>query len=346
MDAVIKDIDANDLTLTVESNDVSAFLGIQFTRSGRMIELTQYGLIDRVIKVTGMENGNPSHIPANPETLGSDKDGEVFAEPWSYASVVGMLLYLASNSRPDIAFAVHQCARFTHAPKASHGVAVKKIIRYLIKTKERGLRMRPTGTMKMDCFVDADFAGLWGNEDLNDPIVSKSRTGYIITLSGCPLLWSSKLQTETALSTMMSEYIALSQAMRDLLPLKNLVKSVSRAVAKNKEVQATAMSEVFEDNNGALTLATAPKLTPQSKFFAVMYHFFREQVGKTLDIKKIDTKEQLADIMTKGLARETFEYLRDKLMGWTIEDHISSERECRNHMLSTPESTHGIGSEP
>ena len=323
MDAVIENIDKNDLTLTVESQDVSAFLGIQFSRYGKMIELTQFGLIDRVIKATGMEKGNVSHVPARPEALGSDKNGEEFSEEWSYPSVIGMLLYLASNSRPDIAFAVHQCARFTHAPKACHGVAVKKIVRYLLKTREKGLRMRPTDELKLDCYVDADFAGLWGCEDPEDPIVSKSRTGYIFLLAGCPLLWSSKLQTETAMSTMMSEYIALSQAMRDLLPLKNLVKSVAKAVSGMKEVKATTMSEVFEDNNGALTLATAPRLTPQSKFFAVKYHFFREQVGKTIDIKKIETKEQLADIFTKGLSRESFEYLRDKLMGWTIEEPAS-----------------------
>ena len=103
MDAVIDAIDKNDLTLTVESRDVSAFLGIQFSRSGKMIELTQFGLIDRIIAATGMEKANPCRTPAKPQPLGSSKDGDPFNESWSYASVIGMLLYLASNSRPDIA---------------------------------------------------------------------------------------------------------------------------------------------------------------------------------------------------------------------------------------------------
>ena len=68
---------------------------------------------------------------------------------------------------------------------------------------------------------------------------------------------------------MMSEYIALSQAMRDLLPLKVLVKQVAKAVSGDTAVTVNTMSTVFEDNNGALTLATAPRMTPQSKFFAV-----------------------------------------------------------------------------
>jgi hypothetical protein len=69
--------------------------------------------------------------------------------------------------------------------------------------------------------------GLWGSEDPDDPIVTKSRTGFIITLAGCPLLWVSKLQTETSVRTMMAEYVALSTAMIDLLPLKRLVKVVA-----------------------------------------------------------------------------------------------------------------------
>ena len=105
-----------------------------------------------------------------------------------------MLLYLSSNSRPDIAFAVHQCARFTHSPKKSHGQAVKRIIRYLKATETKGLIMKPTKILTLDCYVDADFTGLYGQEDNQDPICVKSRTGYVLTLGNCPLMWVSKLQ--------------------------------------------------------------------------------------------------------------------------------------------------------
>jgi hypothetical protein len=145
-------------------------------------------------------------------------NGEPFDEDWEYARAVGMLLYLSSNSRPDIQFAVHQCARFTHFPKKSHGEAVKRICRYLAGTARKGVEFNPTKAMELDCYVDADFAGLWNHEDDQDPVCVKSRTGYVITLGGCPVLWVSKLQTEIALSTLESEYIALSQAIL-FLPL-------------------------------------------------------------------------------------------------------------------------------
>ena len=177
-----------------------------------------------------------------------------------------------------------------------------------------------------DCFVDADFCGLWGSESPDDPIVTKSRTGFILTLAGCPLTWVSKLQTETSVSTMMAEYVALSHAMREMLPLKRVVKEVAGILTDSKQVKVVAKSDVWEDNNGALTVATTPRITPQSKFFAVKYHFFKEHVktednpnGK-IDIQKIDTKNQLADIMTKGAVEAIYCPLRDKLMGWNLHD--------------------------
>lgn len=334
MDSIIRDINENSLTLTVESEDVSAFLGIQFTRDGSTIRLMQKGLMDRVFKTTAMEECNTARTPAEETPLGKDQDGEPFSEKWSYASVVGMLMYLSGNSRPDIAFAVHQCARFTHSPRQSHAKAIKRIVRYLQGTRNKGLILKPSKELKLDCYVDADFAGLWGVEDPQDPTCAKSRTGYILTLGNCPLIWVSKLQTEISLSTMESEYVSLSTAMRDVLPLRRVVSAVSRAImGEHVSVDCLAHSDVFEDNNGALTLATVPRMTPRSKHYATKYHFFRSHVQSgELKLNRIDTKEQLADIMTKGLPPITFEYLRDKLMGWrqaTIGES-SLERECRD----------------
>jgi hypothetical protein len=323
LDALIDEMKKR-MNLTVESNDVSNFLGIQFTRQGNTIELKQTGLIQKIIEATGMQEANGKSTPADPKTLGKDPDGKPFNEQWSYASVVGMLLYLSGNSRPDIAFAVNQAARFTHDPKDSHAIAVKRIVRYLIQTKDKGLIFKPSIDWKVDCYVDADFCGLWGSEDPNDPIVAKSRTGFIILLAGCPLLWKSSLQTETSVSTMMAEYVALSTAMRDMLPLKTLVKTIAKVVTGDDNVEITTKSDVFEDNNGALTVATLPRITPQSKFFAVKLHFFREHVkteanpNGEINIQKIETENQLADIMTKGLVEDKFRPLRDRLMGWDL----------------------------
>ena len=191
-------------------------------------------------------------------------------------------MYLASNSRPDIAFAVHQCARFTHCVRASHEKAILRICKYLKGTWENGLIMRPNRKLKVECFVDADFAGLYGAENPEDPISVKSRTGYLIKFSGCPLLWVSKLQTEIALSTLHSEYVALSQSLRDLLPTKELLKeTISKVGLKEDRLKFETKCTVFEDNAGALQVATSPRMTPTSKFIAVKYHWFWQHVDSS-----------------------------------------------------------------
>ena len=83
-------------------------------------------------------------------------------------------MYLTSNSRPDIQYAVHQCVRFTHNPRASHEQAVLRICHYLKGTKDKGLVFKPSAELTLDCYVDVDFAGLWKVEDNQDPVCVKS----------------------------------------------------------------------------------------------------------------------------------------------------------------------------
>ena len=140
-------------------------------------------MIEKVLKTTDCLKVNPKPTPTRVERpLGTDKKGPPSEGKWKYDSVIGMLMYLASNSKLDIAFAVHQCARFTHCTKRSHEQAVIQICRYLKGTINDGLIFKPTKDLRVDLFCDADFAGLWGAEDPQDPVCVKSRTRYISLL--------------------------------------------------------------------------------------------------------------------------------------------------------------------
>ena len=109
-----------------------------------------------------MTNCNPNWTPASKVALSSDKEGELWdLKDWNYASVVGMLLYISNNTRPDITFAVSQVARFTAQPKVSHAKAIKSIVRYLSGTKDKGVLVKPDGTFNLRCWADADFAGMF-----------------------------------------------------------------------------------------------------------------------------------------------------------------------------------------
>ena len=99
------------------------------------------------------------------------------------------MFYLESNTRPDISFDITHCARFTHNTKASHETAVNSICRYLQGTKDNGLVFNPSKKLVVDCYSGADFSGLWGHEDPQDPILARSRTGFVVKFANCPLLW-------------------------------------------------------------------------------------------------------------------------------------------------------------
>ena len=97
-----------------------------------------------------MTDCNGVSTPTGPTPVGSDVDGLPFSETWKYRTVIGMLMFLSANTRPDISFAVHQAARFSHSPKHSHGVAVKRILRYLKETSDKGMEMTPTEEHRVD----------------------------------------------------------------------------------------------------------------------------------------------------------------------------------------------------
>ena len=304
-----------------EEEDVFSFLGIEIRKSedGKKVEMLQKGLTEKVIKAVGLEDSNSKSTPAaSTVPIETDPDGAEMVESWAYPSIVGMLMYLASNSRPDIQFSTHQCARFTHCFKQSHANAIKRIVRYLLGTKDKGLLFDCTKELNLDCYVDADFAGLWRHEDDQDPVCVKSRTGFVITLGGFPVVWTSKLQELIALSTLEAEYIALSTSMRELIPLHRLVKEIERKIGKELEINVTFHSTVFEDNDGVLVLASSPRMSPRTKYIAVKYHWFREYIGenKYIVLKRIATDIQKADILTKGLKEVAFVRIRKLLCGW------------------------------
>jgi hypothetical protein len=124
-----------------------------------------------------MENTSSKTTPAATTPLGTDKFGGPFNEEWSYPAAVRILLYLSSHTRPDIQFAVHQVARFSYCPRKSHAQAV--ILQYLIGTRKHGTMFQPDLSKGLDCYVDADFAGLWSYEDEQDLVSVKSCTGAL-----------------------------------------------------------------------------------------------------------------------------------------------------------------------
>ena len=158
-----------------------------------------------------------------------------------------------------------------------------------------------------------------GHEHADDPHCVQSHTGYIITLSDCPILWSSKMQMSIASSTMESEYIAMSQACKDLFPIMDLIHDLTTTLDIPSFTSSNLHVMIHEDNVRALTLGQLEprRITPRSKHYALKYHWFREELKpRKITLIKIATEDQLGDIFTKGLSPVLFSRLRKKLMGW------------------------------
>ena len=137
-----------------------------------------------------------------------------------------MIMYLSSKYCPDIAFAVHQCSRFTHAPCQLHDKAVKRIFHCIKGIEDRVLIIQPYKNPQVDCYIDAYFSSTWDFKEDQNPIWVKSRTGFIIILMGYPINWVSNLKYQIALITIQVEYISLSQFMRELIGIREVIRDI------------------------------------------------------------------------------------------------------------------------
>ncbi|KAI2497837.1 hypothetical protein MHU86_16671 [Fragilaria crotonensis] len=309
------------LSITVEG-DLADFLGVSIDRrSDGTIHLSQPHLIDQILKDLRLQGANVksrSTPAASSKLLTRHSDSESFDNSFNYRSVIGKLNYLEKATRSDIAYAVHQCARFVSEPKREHGDAVRWLGRYLLGTRDKGTIMKPMSEKDLEVYVDASFCGDWDpKEAATDRDTARSRHGYFIKYANCPLLWKSQLQTEVALSSTESEYTGLSYALRDAIPIMELLKEMKTRGYPITTSQAKVHCRVFEDNSGALEMAKVHKYRPRTKHLNVKLHHFRDYVErKEISIHHIRTNDQPADFLTKPLNEETHCRHRKTVMGW------------------------------
>ena len=311
------------LKITVEEEDIQDFLGVNIDRNDEdgTITFSQPHLVDKVLQAVnlGKDGKNKDTPMATSRVLKRHSQSPEFDRSFDYRSVIGMLNYLDTGSRSDIAYATHQCARFSAAPKREHGLAVRWLCRYLRGTRDKGMIFKPDKSRGLEVFVDADFAGNWDrSEAMTDTDTARSRHGYIVKFLGCPIVWKSQLQTEIALSSTESEYTGLSYALREAIPIMELLKEMKRKGIKGLgDHKAKVHCKVFEDNSGALEMAKIHKYRPRTKHINVKLHHFRSYVTSgQISIHPIGSKENLSDYLTKPLPVSEIAYLRKKVMGW------------------------------
>jgi hypothetical protein len=214
------------------------------------------------------------------------------ADPTYYKELMGSLNHLAIFTRPDISLAVSKLSQFNQDPSVTHLNAARRILKYAVSTKNFTIKYggspgRSPGAIQISGYADAD----WGS-DLTE---RKSTTGYIFMMNGGPVSWTSKKQTTVALSTMEAEYMALSDAARELRAHLTFFMSIGINIAP---------PVLFTDNEAAESIVKHEPDYQRSKHIDIRYHFVRDHYENgTFEVEHISTDGQLADILTKPLPR-------------------------------------------
>jgi hypothetical protein len=321
LDAILHKMEGVGLKLTHEEG-VEDFLGVKIDRKeDGSIHLTQPQLIDSILQDLRLSDADtttkttPSAITT---ILGRHLEADPFDQHFHYRSVIGKLNYLEKSTRPDLAYAAHQCARFSQDPRVPHGKAVKWIGRYLKATRDKGIILRPDVTRGFEVYADADFAGNFiKSEAPTDPDTARSRTGFVVFYAGCPIYWQSKLQTEVALSTTEAEIISLSMALKTTIPLMEITKEMRRYGFQVLSTIPTVHCKLFEDNSGAIELATNKKVRPRTRYMNVKWFHFRHYCDSgEISILPCSSERMTADYLTKPLDAASFNRHRKTVNGW------------------------------
>ena len=291
IDSLIAEFDITDL------GDLHYFLGIQISHITNGLILSQSKYITDLLCKTDMIDAKASLTPCLPYQRLSKDDGVSFDNPTLYRSIVGALQYL-TFTRPDISFAVHQVCQFMQKPMVSHFIAIKLILRYLKGTLDYGMRYTSC-SLDLTAYSDADWAG--------DPNDRRSTTGSIIFLGSNPISWSSKKQQTVSRSSTEAEYRALSSTAAEIDWLKQLLGFLC--------VDFVQPPLLLCDNLSAVALSFNPVQHQRTKHIEIDVHFVRERVAKNqLLVQFVSSKEQFADIFTKGLGTVLFQFHCNNLM--------------------------------
>ena len=283
---------------TTDLGPCTYYLGMRMERNRAMgiIKISQPGHIENVLNAHQMTAAKSQSSPMEPNantTLiaapnGFQTDPE---DVTAFKSGLGLLMYLMVRTRPDIAFALCKLSTFSNNPTDTHWQALKRVIRYLAGTRNRGITYGGVSNTTLTGYTDADWAG--------DHDSARSTSGYVFTLNGGAISWKSSKQKSIAKSTCEAEYMGQSEAAQEAVWARSMLSELGE--------QMTDPIPVFGDNQGAIALAKNPIDHKRTRHINVSYHFVRELIANgILTLTYLPTNEMVADGLTKALTPAKF----------------------------------------
>lgn len=262
-------------------------LGLHITYTSDGINVSQEQYIDKVLKKFGMESSRPVSTPLDKgNKLRKGSEADRIDDPAYYQAIIGSLMYAVTGTRPDLAHTISCLSQFNSCPTAEHLAAAKHTLRYVNKTKSWSLFYPAKQPLKLEGFTDADYASCLDTR--------RSFSGYVFRLGRSVISWKSRKQDSVSVSTVESEYVALSLATRQ-------IQWFQKAFC---DFKLRVPCAIFCDNTGTISLSQNDQLNDRTKHIDVHYHKAREELARgTFYLFHVPTSDNLADICTKTLPK-------------------------------------------
>jgi len=254
-----------------------------------------------------MEHTHDVSTPIDPNVkmdLAEDRGEKELEDITDYQAVVGSLMYAALATRPDISYAVAALSCYNSQPFTSHMTTAKRVLQYLKSTADFRLQFNGNGIG-----IDNSLVGYSDSDWANDSTNHKSQGGHVILASNGAISWQSRKQSLIAMSTLEAEFIACSEASRDAKWLLQMQKDSHKKDSPPLPINC--------DNQGALTLITTGIIKARTKHIDVCYHNSRDlHRRRIVNYSYVHTNENVADILTKALAKDKHEKFTKAMGLW------------------------------
>ena len=272
--------------------ELSWYIGIKIENLPHCIRISQEKHIKDALKQFNMEDCKSAKTPAVIERLTLDDCPEMESSEQAtmkrvpYRQLVGKLVYIATCSRPDIAYAVSELGRFLENPGQKHWKAAKHVLRYLKGTINAGINFYRDKKLTLETHCDADFAG--------DTDTRRSTSGFLCTLAGGAVSWKSHRQSMVTLSSTEAELVSAVSAGKEVIHLRRMLKELGA-----EQLEPT---KLHEDNQSCIALALSDRRKQRTKHIDVPRHYLKELVDNgQLKLQWTASEDMLADILTKPL---------------------------------------------
>jgi hypothetical protein len=273
------------------------FLGIEVARNSNGIFLCQRKYSLDIITETGLLGAKPVGFPLDQDHHLPLATGSPLPNPERYRRLVGRLVYL-TVTRHDLSYSVHMLAQFMQKPLQEHWNAALRVVRYLKGNPSQGIFLQADSDLQLYAWCDSDWASC--------PLTRRSLTGWIIFLGNSPISWKTKKQHVVSRSSAEAEYRSMATTLCELKWLKALLVSLG--------IDHSPPMKIYCDSQAALHIAANPVFHERTKHIEADCHFVRDELLKgNISTQHVSTHTQLADIFTKALGKQQFDYFLGKL---------------------------------